>query len=109
MDLVLKQFDDILLHFTAKRTIDGIDVAITSTNKDKATYLPLGMKPTNESLTRWLRHRTIPANRAYAQNFLSKNGLSENDFIGILLTTLTAPHNSAQWAVVCGLSRCGNT
>lgn len=84
MDLVLKQFDDILLHFTAKRTIDGIDVAITSTNKDKATYLPLGMKSTNESLTRWLRHRTIPANRAYAQNFLSKNGLSENDFIGIL-------------------------
>lgn len=84
MDLVLKQFDDILLHFTAERTIDGIDVAITSTNKDKATYLPLGMKPTNESLTRWLRHRTIPANRAYAQNFLSKNGLSENDFIGIL-------------------------
>lgn len=46
MDLVLKQFDDILLHFTAERTIDGIDVAITSTNKDKATYLPLGMKPT---------------------------------------------------------------
>jgi len=84
MDLVLKQFDDILLHFTAERTIDGIDVTITSTNKDKATYLPLGMKPTNESLTRWLRHRTIPANRAYAQNFLSKNGLSENDFIGIL-------------------------
>lgn len=84
MDLVLKQFDDILLHFTAKRTIDGIDVAITSTNKDKATYLPLGMKSTNESLTRWLRNRTIPANRAYAQNFLSKNGLSENDFIGIL-------------------------
>lgn len=84
MDLVLKQFDDILLHFTAERTIDGIDVAITSTNKDKATYLPLGMKPTNESLTHWLRHRTIPANRAYAQNFLSKNGLSENDFIGIL-------------------------
>ena len=42
MDLVLKQFDDILLHFTAKRTIDGIDVAITSTNKAKAKYLPLG-------------------------------------------------------------------
>ena len=50
MDLVLKQFDDILLHFTAERTIDGIDVAITSTNKDKATYLPLGMKPTNSSI-----------------------------------------------------------
>lgn len=84
MDFVLKQFDDVLLNFMTKRTIDGIDVSITSINKDKIERLPLGMSPTSESLTRWLRHRTIPANRAYAQNFLSKNGLSENDFIGIL-------------------------
>ena len=84
MDFVLKQFDDVLLKFMTKRTIDGIDVSITSINKDKVERLPLGMSPTSESLTRWLRHRTIPANRAYAQNFLSKNGLSENDFIGIL-------------------------
>lgn len=84
MDFVLKQYDDVLLNFMAKRTIDGIDVSIASINKDKVERLPLGMSPTSESLTRWLRHRTIPANRAYAQNFLSKNGLSENDFIGIL-------------------------
>ena len=84
MNFVLKQFDDVLLNFMTKRTIDGIDVSITSINKDKVERLPLGMSPTSESLTRWLRHRTIPANRAYAQNFLSKNGLSENDFIGIL-------------------------
>lgn len=84
MNFVLKQFDDVLLDFMAKRTIDGIDISITSINKDKVERLPLGMAPTSESLTRWLRHRTIPANRAYAQNFLSKNGLSENDFIGIL-------------------------
>ena len=84
MDFVLKQYDDVLLNFMTKRTIDGIDVSITSINKDKIERLPLGMSPTSESLTRWLLHRTIPANRAYAQNFLSKNGLSENDFIGIL-------------------------
>lgn len=84
MDFVLKQYDDVLLNFMTKRTIDGIDVSITSINKDKIERLPLGMSPTSESLTRWLRHRTIPANRAYAQNFLSKNGLNENDFIGIL-------------------------
>ena len=84
MDFVLKQYDDVLLNFMTKRTIDGIDVSITSINKDKIERLPLGMSPTSESLTRWLRHRTIPANRAYAQNFLSKNGLSENDVIGIL-------------------------
>ena len=84
MDFVLKQFDDVLLNFSAKRTMDGMDISITAINKDKVERFPLGMEPTSESLTRWLRHRTIPANRAYAQNFLSKNGLSENDFIGIL-------------------------
>lgn len=84
MNFVLKQFDDVLLNFSAKRTMDGMDISITAINKDKVERLPLGMSPTSESLTRWLRHRTIPANRAYAQNFLSKNGLSENDFIGIL-------------------------
>ena len=84
MNFVLKQFDDVLLNFSAKRTMDGMDISITAINKDKVERLPLGMSPTSESLTRWLQHRTIPANRAYAQNFLSKNGLSENDFIGIL-------------------------
>ena len=84
MNFVLKQFDDVLLNFSTKRTMDGMDISITAINKDKTERLPLGMSPTSESLTRWLRHRTIPANRAYAQNFLSKNGLSENDFIGIL-------------------------
>lgn len=84
MNFVLKQYDDILLAFTATRSLDGTDIFITSVNDEKVTHLPLGMEPTDESLSRWLRHRTIPANRAYARNFLSKNGLSENDFIGIL-------------------------
>lgn len=84
MNFVLKQFDDVLLNFSAKRTMDGMDISITAINKNKTERLPLGMEPTSESLTRWLRHRTLPANRAYARNFLSKNGLRENDFIGIL-------------------------
>lgn len=84
MDFVLKQYDDVLLAFTATRSLDGTDISITSVKKEEVARLPLGMEPTDESLSRWLRHRTIPANRAYARNFLSKNGLSENDFIGIL-------------------------
>lgn len=84
MELILKQYDDCLLSFSAQRTLDGTEIHITSLNHDKLSQLPLGMEPTDASLTRWLRHRTIPANRAYVQNFLSKNGLNENDFIGIL-------------------------
>ena len=84
MEFVLKLFDDILLSFTAHRTLNGTEVHITSFDPSKRARLPLGMEATDPSLERWLRHRTIPANRAYVQNFLSKNGLSENDFIGIL-------------------------
>lgn len=84
MEFVLKQYDDTLLSFTAQRTLDGTDIHITSLNSEKKRQLPLGMTADDPSLTRWLRHRTIPANRAYVQNFLSKNGLNENDFIGIL-------------------------
>lgn len=72
MNFVLKQFDDVLLNFSAKRTMDGMDISITAINKDKTERLPLGMSPTSESLTRWLRHRTIPANRAYAQFFIKE-------------------------------------
>ena len=46
MDFVLKQFDDILLDFTAKRTMDGMDISITAINKDQTERLPLGMTPT---------------------------------------------------------------
>ena len=59
MDFVLKQYDDVLLNFMTKRTIDGIDVSITSINKDKIERLPLGMSPTSESLTRWLRSKSL--------------------------------------------------
>ena len=84
MEFVLKQYDDTLLSFSAQRTLDGTDIHIVSWDEAKLRQLPLGMQLTDASLTRWLRHRTIPANRAYVQNFLSKNGLNENDFIGIL-------------------------
>lgn len=84
MDFLLKQYDDILLSFSAQRTLDGTEIHITSLNQGLVHRLPLGMEPTDASLQSWLKHRTIPANRAYVQNFLSKNGLNENDFIGIL-------------------------
>lgn len=30
MNFVLKQFDDVLLNFSAKRTMDGMDISITA-------------------------------------------------------------------------------
>lgn len=59
MDFVLKQYDDVLLAFTATRSLDGTDIFITSVNDEKVAHLPLGMEPTNESLSRWLAIRAI--------------------------------------------------
>lgn len=100
MEFVLKQYDDILLSFAANRTMDGVEISIISLCEEKASHLPLGMEPTNESLTSWLKHRTIPANRAYAQNFLSKNGLSENDFMGILQICKGLALTDCYWVTV---------
>ncbi len=51
-----------------------------------ARFLPLDLRPspTDEALGRWLRGRTIPANRAYVRNFLARLGLDERDTRGIL-------------------------
>lgn len=82
--LILKLFDTPLVRFTAARTLDGIELKIHWYNSEQNELLPLGMEPTEASLEAWLKHRAIPANRAYVQNFLSKNGLNEKDYIGIL-------------------------
>ena len=76
VEYILKLFDT--------RTIDGPQIRITWHDLEKVHLLPLSMECTSDSLRHWLRHRTIPANRAYVQNFLSKLGLSEKDFMGIL-------------------------
>ena len=50
----------------------------------KFAPIELRANPTDEALGRWLRGRTVPANRAYVRNFLAKQGLSERDPRGIL-------------------------
>ena len=73
MEFVLKQYDDILLSFAANRTMDGVEISIISLCEEKASQLPLGMEPTNESLTRWLKHRT---NQLLKPAPIFDNGLS---------------------------------
>ena len=52
MEFVLKLFDDILLSFTAHRTLNGTEVHITSFDPSKRARLPLGMEATDSSLER---------------------------------------------------------
>ena len=48
------------------------------------TKLLLRSEINNNSLRRWLEQGTIPRNRAYVSNFLSRMGLNERDTKGII-------------------------
>ena len=62
-------------------------------------FLPLEMRdaPTDEALSRWLRGRTIPANRAYVRSFLAKQGLNERDARGILAVSRGLSLQDVHW------------
>ena len=102
MEYILKLFDTPLLKFSAERTIDGSQICITWRDFENVHLLPLSVECTNDSLRYWLQHRTIPANRAYVQNFLAKFGLSEKDFMGILDIGHGLSLNDSYWVVPDG-------
>lgn len=99
MEYVLKLFDRVLLRFSAERTIDGTQIKLLGWDEDAEALLPLGMKANDADLLFWLRHRTIPKNRAYVQNFLSKLHLNEKDFLGILDICRGLSLNDCYWVV----------
>ena len=84
MNYILKQFDNDLLYFSMNNTNDGLQVHINSVNEKMKNQIPLDLEVDDNSLKRWLEKRTIPRNRAYVSNFLSKLGLKEKDTKGII-------------------------
>ena len=97
MSYFLKLFDDNLIEFTMEKSIDGIDVELLWFDENKTDMLPLGVEPTNASLKKWLKARTIPSNRAYVQNFLAKLGLNEKDTKGIIDICKALSLNDCYW------------
>lgn len=98
MSYLLKQYNTPLLEFEYIETIDSVKVEILK-NYNKDFLLPLDCDPTDDSLYRWLKKRTIPANRAYVQNFLARNGLNEKDTKGILDICKGLSLNDSYWVV----------
>ncbi|MEG0276900.1 MAG: XRE family transcriptional regulator [Coprobacillus sp.] len=99
MDYILKQYDIDLLFFSMKNTNNGLEIHIQSVNKEKEHLLPLDLEINNESLKKWLQKRTIPRNRAYVSNFLSKLGLNERDTKGIIEICQGLSLNDSYWIV----------
>lgn len=99
MNYILKQYDNDLLYFSMKNTNDGLEVLINTVNQNLQYLLPLDLELSNEGLKKWLQKRTIPRNRAYVSNFLSRLGLNEKDTKGIIDICQGLSLNDSYWVL----------
>ena len=99
MEYILKQFDTPLLKFSATTDTSEPDIQILWIDEDSRNLLPLDLTLTPEGLSRWLRRRTIPKNRAYVHNLLAKCGLNLNRPLSIINVCKGLSLNDCYWVV----------
>lgn len=99
MNYILKQYNVDLMKFSMDNTNNGLQVEIYWTDENQKHLLPLDLDLTNESLIKWLKGRTIPRNRAYVSNFLSRLGLNEKDTKGIIDICQGLSLNDSYWVI----------
>ena len=99
MNYILKQFDKPLLKFSATTDTSEPEIQILWIDEGNRSLLPLDLALTPEGLSRWLRRRTIPKNRAYVHNLLAKCGLNLNRPLSIINICKGLSLNDCYWAV----------
>ena len=97
MEYTLKQYDIPLLKFTAIADSSEPEIEILWWDVEKTHLLPLDLELTPDGLNRWLRHRTIPRNRAYVHNLLAKCGLNLNRPLNIIHVCKGLSLNDSYW------------
>lgn len=102
MIYVLKQFDMPLLRFSATTDTSEPEIEVLWHDPDHADKLPLDLQLTPESLSKWLRHRTIPKNRAYVHTLLAKCGLNLNRPMSIINICKALSLNDCYWVAEDG-------
>ena len=73
MIMELRHFDTPLLRFSVQMDTSEPEPEILWVTEENKNLLPLDLELNAKSLSRWLRHRTIPKNRAHVNNLLSKS------------------------------------
>lgn len=102
MTYELRHFDLPLIRFTATDDSNTPEIEIVWQDKAHAYLLPLDMELSNDGLTKWLKHRTIPKNRAYVHSFLSKCGLNLNRPMSIIRVSKGLSLNDCYWVTEVG-------
>jgi len=102
MTYTLKHCDRALLDF---KFSGDRNVRILREYKNGA-FLPVEFhgEADETKLFRWLSLRTIPANRAYVQNFLARMGLNVNDIEGIIRLCRGLSVNDVHWVAEAGFN-----
>ncbi len=75
MNFELRHFDTPLLRFSCTEETNTPQIKILWRNNDKSEFLPLDLTPTEDGISKWLRHRAVPSNRAYVHNLQSEETL----------------------------------
>jgi len=101
----LRHFDNVLLKFSANADSSEPDYKIIWINEEKKYLLPLTLELSEAGLERWIKHRSIPKNRAYVHNFLAKCGLSLNRPMNIISVSKGLSLNDCYWVVEEGFER----
>lgn len=104
MNYELRHFDTPLIRFTATEDSSMPEITILWVNEAEKRLLPLDLSLTGDSIAKWLKSRTIPKNRAYVHNFLSKCNLNLNRPMNIIKVSKGLSLNDCYWVVEEGFS-----
>ncbi len=95
----LRHFNTPILRFAVTEDSSTPEIETVWVNEEKSTLLPLDLNLSGEGVAKWLKHRTIPKNRAYVNNFLSKCGLHLNRPMNIIKVSKGLSLNDCYWVV----------
>ena len=97
MVYTLMHFDTPLVVFSAERQVEA-NIKILAVHEENKNLFPLDLAELSESgIESWIRHRSIPKNRAYVDTLLSSLGLSTNRPFDLVRVSKGLSLNDCYW------------
>ena len=97
MIYTLMHFDTPLIVFSAERQVEA-NIKIIEAHEENKKLFPLDLAEVSENgIESWIRHRSIPKNRAYVNTLLASLGLSVNRPLDIISVSKGLSLNDCYW------------
>lgn len=97
MIYTLMHFDTPLIEFSAERQAES-NIKIIEAHEEYKKLFPLDLAEVSErGIASWIKHRSIPKNRAYVDTLLSSLGLSINRPLDIISVSKGLSLNDCYW------------